>query len=898
VPARRWSVRKRLVTGVGPQDLDFLDKQPVEGPLLADRLADGALPAEEALLYAIDIGNTLKKAHDRGIVHGCLSPYAIRLTEAGAVILEPTSRGALKAAAYRAPEQVRGEQPDTRSDVYAFGALVYEMAAGSPAFLGEGADLNRSILNDPPPTLTLRSPIYSAMASVIVGCLDKNPGTRRQRIQNAVIELRFANKGAARSAGARPVPPVRPAPPPEALVGEAPIDGSPLEPPVLDTIPEPEPVPAPRPQSSLRSGGRKRPSEPPRAEQFFFRPGEPVVRMRATLEPVGWRALFQPDGKLSLSSFPVRLVGFIAACLVVVGALVFGVVVYFKPHSSAPVLKYSLNAPENTSFPGLPAVSPDGRNLAFSAQGPEGKRTLWLRPLDAERSTAINNTEGATNPFWSPDGQSLGYFAQGTLRIVRLKDQSMDVICKAEGTNGGGAWSKDNTILYSRSIDDGLFRVAGKPGSAPEAVIRVRPDKGENGYLWPQFLPDGSHFIFFVQTESAESTGVYAGSLDSGDYHLLIQSETNAVYSALPESSSRKIGYLLYIMGRKLMGQAFNASKLGVSGEPMTLADDIGAVRSLFLAPITVANNATMIYQTIGKPTRQMAWFDRAGNQITSVRDAGEWGPPRIAPDGHRAIAAKLPIDSDAADLWVIDLGGGASQLTTTSTHEGAPVFSPDGSRIVSFINGKQEGNYDLYVRPLDPNGRADLLFHSAQPKYPTDWSRDGRYILFNVISDSTKYDVWAVSTADRRAGPILDTVNIERDGVLSPDGKWLAYDSDESGRNEVYVQAFTGIDNSAKRRWKISATGAALPKWRGDGKELFFMTASGRIMATTVHPGADVFDFDPPAKVFQTRPIPKAWNFFDVTSDGQKFLVNLPIEWAGAAQFKVVTNWTELLKE
>jgi len=884
------------VTGVGPQDLDFLDKQPVDGPLLADRLADGALPAEEALLYAIDIGNTLKKAHDRGIVHGSLSPYSIRLTEAGAVILEPTSRAALKAAAYRAPEQVRGDQPDTRSDVYAFGAIVYEMAAGSPAFLGEGADLNRSILNDPPPTLTLRSPIYTAMASVIAGCLDKNPGTRRQRIQNAVIELRFANKGAARPTGARPVPPVRPAPQTEPVAVAAPVDGVTIEPPVFDAIPEPEPIPAPR--ASLRSGGRKRPSEPPRADQFFFRPGEPVVRMRATLEPVGWRALFQPDGKLSLSSFRVRLVGFIAVCLVLVSALVFGVVTYFKPHTSQTVLKYSLNAPENTSFPGLPAVSPDGRNLAFSAQGPEGKRALWLRPLDAMRNTLINNSEGATNPFWSPDGQSLGYFAQGSLRIVRLKDQSTEIVCKAEGTNGGGTWSKDNTILYSRSIDDGLLRVTGKGGSTPEFVIRVRPDKGENGYLWPQFLPDGNHFIFFVQTETPETTGVYAGSLESGEYHLLIQSETNAVYSALPESSSRKNGYLLYIQGRKLMGQAFNAPKLGVSGEPMTLADDIGAVRSLSLAPITVANNATLIYQTLGKPTRQLAWFDRAGNQITSVRDAGEWGPPRIASDGHRAIAAKLPLGSDAADLWVLDLGGGATQLTTTSTHEGAPVFSPDGSKIVSFIAGKGEANYDLFVRPLDPNGRADLLFHSAFPKYPTDWSRDGRYIFFNVINESTKYDVWAVSTADRRAGPILDTVNIERDAALSPDGKWLAYDSDESGRAEVYVQPFTGIDNSAKRRWKISTTGAALPKWRADGKEMFYITASGRIMSIAVHAGPDVFDFEPPTKVFQTRPIPKAWNFFDVTADGQKFLVNLPIEWAGSSEFNVVTNWTEKLKD
>jgi len=201
-------------------------------------------------------------------------------------------------------------------------------------------------------------------------------------------------------------------------------------------------------------------------------------------------------------------------------------------------------------------------------------------------------------------------------------------------------------------------------------------------------------------------------------------------------------------------------------------------------------------------------------------------------------------------------------------------------------------------VRQAETGSRPDLLLRSPQAKYPTDWSRDGRYIFFNVLAENTKYDVWAVSTADRRAGPILDTVNVERDAVLSPDGKWLAYDSDESGRLEVYVQPFSGIDSTERRRWKISTAGAALPKWRADGKELFFITTSGKVMSTAVHPSGEVFEFEPPAKLFQTRPIPKVWNFFDVSPDGQKFLVNLPLEWASSSQIMVVTNWTEKLKD
>jgi Tol biopolymer transport system component len=886
------------VTGVGSQDLDFLDKRPVDGLLLADRIALGALPAEEALQYAIDIGGALRKAHDRGLVHGALCPDAVRLTAAGAAILEPTPQVVAKAAAYRAPEQVRGEAADTRTDVYAFGAILYEMVAGMRAFPSEGADLNRSILNDPPPTVTLQSPLYSAMGSVIAGCLDKNPGTRRQRIQNAVIELRFAAKGAGRSAAPTqrpvftvPTPPAAPAVPPVVPT----VDASAAETP---EAPLPQPVATPLPPRRT-VGIKPRPLEPPRAEQFIFKKGEPVIKARPiTIERVGLRALFASDGQFSLSGFSMRLVLFIAGCLILVAGLAYGVVSYLKPRATAPVLKYAVNAPENTAFPGSPAISPDGRNLAFSTQGPEGKRTLWLHPMDALRNTPINGTEGATNPFWSPDGQSLAYFAQQELRIVRLKDYSTEKVCKVEGANGGGTWSKDGTILYSRGTEDGLYAVEGKGASISRPVLKVRADKDEMAYLWPQFLPDGKHFIFFVQTDKPETTGVYGGALDGSDYHLLLASETNAIYSALPEAASGKNGYLLYIQGRKLMGQGFNAPKMGLSGEPMTLADDIGSVRSLSLAPISVANNATLVYQSTGKPTRQLAWFDRAGNEITEVRDAGDWGPPRISPDGKRAVAGKLGVDGQNADLWTVDLTGAAKPLGVNQAHEGSPVWSPDGSKVTSFISGKQEGNYNLYVRPAEGGAKPDLLFSSGSPKYPTDWSKDGRYIFFNTVSDATKYDVWAVSTADRRAGPILDTVNVERDAVISPDGKWLAFDSDDGGRPEVYVQAFNGIDSAGKRRWKISTGGAALPKWRADGKELFYITASGRLMSAVAHPTPDTFEFDQPTKLFQTRPIPKVWNFFDVTPDGQKFIVNLPLEWASSSQIMVVTNWTEKLKD
>ncbi len=885
------------MTGVGPQDLDFLDKRPVEGQLLSDRLAEGPLSAEEALQYAIEIGACLNKAHSKGMIHGALSPYSVSLTANGAVVLGPPLHPDSRSAAYRAPEQVRGEAADSRCDVFAFGALLYEMVIGTPAFHGDGQELNRSILQDPSPTLTLRSPIYDAMASVIAGCLEKNPASRRQRIQNAVIELRFASKASGRAAPS-PRPASRPVPPPPPTPAAAPIAPPP---PASEPAPPAEPMPLPIPPASTpvprHPVVKARPTEPPRAEQFFFKSGEPIARPRPMLPRVGWKALFEKDGTLSLNAFRMRLVAFIAACLILVAGVAVGAIVYFRPRAATPVMRFAVNAPEHTAFPGSPAVSPDGRSLVFSAQGPEGKRTLWLRPLDALRSTPILGTEGGANPFWSPDSQALAYFAGRSLRIVHLKDSSTETVCPVEGMNGGGTWSKDNTILFSRGPDDGIYKVAAKANSTPFPILKVNSTKGETGYLWPTFLPDSQHFLFFAQTDAAETTGVYGANMEPPEYHLLFASETNAVYSALPDAA-QKNGYLLFISGRKLMGQGFNAPKMGLAGEPMTLADDIGAVRSLSLAPISVANNATLVYQSTGKPTRQMVWVDRSGNEVADARDAGEWGPPRIAPDGKRAVAAKLGVDGETADLWIIDATGGLSQLTATTAHEGSPVWSPDGSKIASFVNGRTEGNYDLYVRPAEPGSKADLLFRSSAVKKPSDWSHDGRFILFDVLSDSTKLDTWALSTADRHAGPILDSVNAEGHATLSPDGKWMAFDSDDSGRLEVYVQSFDGINSIGKKRWKVSNGGGGLPKWRADGRELFFITGGGRVMAATVRPNGPDFEFDAAVKLFQTRPIPKIWNLFDVTPDGQKFLVNLPLEWANSSQIMVVTNWTEKLKE
>jgi Tol biopolymer transport system component len=631
-----------------------------------------------------------------------------------------------------------------------------------------------------------------------------------------------------------------------------------------------------------QSRAEKQPETSSRPSAQYRRFGAPVEFLEAMPAP--------PNGMRQRLLMGLLFV----VALATVGAAVLVGMQYLRP-KPAPVYKFPVAPPDNMTYR-MPAVSPDGHYVAVQSLGPEGKPMLWLRPLDAMKPTPIPGTEGGFAPFWSPDSQSIGFFADKALKKVDINGGPARTICDAEAMPGGGSWSRSGIILFAPGQGTPLYQVPAS-GGKPQLVLKQHSGKFERADLWPQFLPDGNHFVFFVLSDSQANTGVYTGALDSPEYQLLFASETNAVYSTQAGTDSAKNGYLLFIRDRSLMGQAFNAGSLQLHGEPITLAEDVGAVKSLSLAPISISNNAMLVYQSVGEATRQFSWMDRGGRALVNVTNTGEWGPPRISPDGTRAVAAKLGKDRKNADLWMIDQAGNTTQFTTGPAHKGSPVWSPDGSRIAYFVN--QEGSYDIFVSPANSGVRADLLLKTAQAKYPTDWSRDGKYLLFGVLTEGSRSDVWAMSMVDRRAGPLLDTVYSEGYGALSPDGKWLAFQSDESGRNEVYVQPFDGVLRGTRQRWDVSAqSGGGLPRWRADGKEMFYMTNSGRMMSVKVHPSGSEFACDLPQALFQTRPVPNSWNLYDVTPDGQRFLMNLPMEWSASSPITVMTNWTEKLKD
>ncbi|HTS65629.1 MAG TPA: hypothetical protein VMH28_26585 [Candidatus Acidoferrales bacterium] len=830
---------------MGDTRLDYLNREPVSGALLAEQLAGGALSRGEALRIARELGSAIQRIHSRGLVHGAISPRSIAMTEGGVRLLVPASPE--DCAAYTAPEVLRGKAPDERSDIFSYGAVVYEMACGRRAFPGTGAELRAAILSREPEPLGEELALIEGVAG---GCLEKNPEQRRQRIQHAVIELKLGGRGFSKGAGAAARKEAPAAAPPEPVVTE----------------PEPPPQPPPEPRAEAR---------PAVAALLGFRGAR-----AASLAPLFAQGLH-------------RRIWILGAAALALAASGVAAVVLLNRRPAAPVLKFAVVQPEHTSYPGMPAVSPDGRYLTFSAIGPEGRRMLWLRPLDALHARVIAGSEGASAPFWSPDSQYVGFFAGRALQKVKISGGAPEKICDAEAAPGGGAWSRDGTILFAPGLSGGLYRVSAS-GGRPEAAWK--PDGGQNqrSGLWPHFLPDGKHFLFYAQADGPEMSGVYLGALDSAVCRRLFASQTNAVYSAAAPGSSRA-GYLLYINERNLTAIPFNPAKLELTGDAIVLANDIGAVRSLALAPISVSDSGVLVYQGVGRPTRQMLWLDRAGRQIAVSGEPGEYGPPRVSPDGERGIVARAGPDGKA-HLWILDRSGSAQQISRGDAHEGSPVWSPDGYKIAYFAQAGAA--YDIFVRAAAPDSRPEPLVRSASRKFPTDWSRDGKYILYGVEGPGTGLDIWGFSPGERRAAPILDTVYTEAYGSVSADGKWIAYQSDQSGKTEVYVQAFEGLASGTRRRWQVSK-GGGLPRWRSDSRELFYITEEGCIMSVPVRVMADG-SMEPGGAqfLFQTRPVPKTWNLYDVSPDGQYFLVNAPLEWTSANPITVVTNWTEKLRE
>jgi serine/threonine protein kinase/Tol biopolymer transport system component len=810
----------------------YLVSELLEGETLRKRIAGLSLGQRRALDYALQISNGLAAAHEKGIVHRDLKPDNIFITNDGRVkILDfglakltqrdteqaqtdiPTRRvdtapGVIMGTVgYMSPEQLKGHTVDQRSDVFSFGAILYEMLSGRRAFHGQSAaETMSAILKEDPPDLSdTNKSVSPALARLVTHCLEKNPEARFHSARDLAFTLEAfsgTNNGS---------------------------DGS----------------------ATLIA---------------------PVRKQTKRRERLLWLA--------------------IAAVLTIalVAALPFAIK-YFRRSAPAQgqAVRFLIFPPEKaTLITNSQQISPDGTRLVYVASGADGKRAIWTRRLDSLNAELLTGTEEPASPFWSPDGRSLGFFSAGSkLEKIELNGGPAQVLTGVQG-NAGGTWNNEGVILFARSLHDGLYRIPASGGS-PTPVTTLDESRKETGHLWPHFLPDGRHFLFLARSTQRENTNIYAGSLDSPERKLLLNVDSNAVY-APP-------GFLLFRRQEALMGQQFDAEKLELQGEPFPIADRIDYGAATGHGFFSASQTGALTFISTNGLTTQLVWFDRGGKQLAQIDGPAADVGLRLSPDEKHLAVSRLD-SQGSSDIWVIDLlSNKPSRLTFDPAGEVGPVWSPDSSRIV-FFSDRGDGS-TIYQRLANGTGKDEVVAKFSAPAGPHDWSPDGRFILFSIISGLGSTDLWVIPLfGEQKPAPLVQTEFSERQGRFSPDGKWIAYTSNASGTYQVYVEGFP----TSGGKWQVSTAGGAQPQWRGDGKELFYLTPDRKLMAVEVNGAGSAFTAGIPKVLFELNvslvfPGGGGAICYAPTRDGQRFIVNTIAGDSSQIPITVVLNWTADLK-
>ncbi len=808
----------------------FLVMELVTGETLAERIKRGAIPLEESLGIATQITEALEAAHEKGVIHRDLKPANIKVTPEGKVkvldfglakafesqasqaslsqsptiSMAATMQGViLGTAAYMSPEQAKGRQVDKRTDIFAFGAVLYEMLTGKRAFAGgDVSEILASVLAREPDWSMLPPVLSPVIAAYLRRCLHKDP---KQRIPD-VAAMRLALEGAFETA-----------------------------------VPQ---TAATTPSSAAR--GR-----------------------------LGWIVA--------------------AAALLVAAVLTIPTVRYLRQSpAEAPELRTEIVTPA-TADPISFALSPDGRQIVFVASG-DGASRLWVRSLASTTAVPLAGTEGAALPFWSPDSRSVGFFAEGRLKRIDIGGGAPQTLAPA-ASGRGGAWNADGVILFASTNVGPLFRV---PATGGETVPVTTLDR-QNSHRFPSFLPDGRQFLFYAQGPP-ETAGIYLGSLDSAETRRLNAADTAGVY--LPFRDGGMAGWLVWVRAGTLVAQRLDLGQKALTGDPVTLADPVDFDPGFSLSAVSVSAGGLVAYRERGSSRRQLAWFDRAGKALGGMGapDENDLSSPSVSPDGRR-VAVFRTVQGNT-DIWLLD-GTRSTRFTFDAAPDLSSIWSPDGSRIV--FDSIRKGARDLYQKPSSGAGAEELLVESPQAKFVTDWSADDRFVLYHSIDPQTGLDLWVLPMqGERKPWVFLKTRFDEPQGQFSPDGRWVAYQSNESGQYEIYIRPFAApaasgaATNAAAGQWQVSTAGGIYPRWRSDGRELYYIGTNGEMMAapiaataTTVAPGAPVALF--PRRIFGGGVDRGQGGQYRVTRDG-RFLINTVLDDA-SSPITLIQNWNPLGK-
>ncbi len=813
-------------------ETEYLVMEYLEGETLADRLSKGPLPAEQLLRSGIEIADALDKAHRQGIVHRDLKPGNVMLTKSGVKLLDfglakfqaagrdvssgvsrlatemqasqpLTERGTvLGTFQYMAPEQLEGKDADARSDLFAFGAVLYEMATGKKAFSGSSqASLIGAILRDDPPAISEISPmIPPALNRVVKTCLAKDPEDRFQTAHDAKLQLQWIAEGGSQAG-----------------------------------------LPA------------------------------PVVARRKNREKLAWAVA--------------------AAAIVAAGLATFG---YLRraPRAATRVGAFVLPAEKSElqlseAGCGSLTVSPDGRLITFSAKDADGKTLLWLRPTGELAARPIPGTHGATFPFWSPDSRFLAFFADGKLQKVDISGAPPLPVCDAPAGRSG-AWNRDGVILFSPDTTTGLVRVPAA-GGTPKPATTLDGARVETTHRWATFLPDGRHFLYMAGAHSAgtksDSNAIYLGALDSNEKTLLLQARSNVVYAS---------GYLLYVRERILLAQRFDPGARRLVGEAVPVAEGVQYDPAFFRGVFAASEDGVLVYAlgAAGSAATRLTWMDRAGKPLGEpLGEPAEYQGLSLSADGKRIAAWINDPTTGAGSIWLVDGRGVRTRFTFGDLSE-SPVWSRDGSRI-AFQRLDKKGVDQIRVKALSGSGQEELVFQ-GKPATPLDWSPDGAYLAVQVHQRSgvtTGEDIWMVPlSGDRKPFPFLAGEFNETGASFSPDGKWVSFSSNESGRDELYVVPFPGPGG----KYQISAGGSQGGAFFKGGREILYGTPDNDVVSVDVKASPSGLEVGPPKKLFK---VPSA-TAVAITPDGERFLLAVLPQGTAAPRVALVTNWTAGLEK
>jgi Tol biopolymer transport system component len=613
------------------------------------------------------------------------------------------------------------------------------------------------------------------------------------------------------------------------------------------------------------------------------------------------------------SLIPWAMAGVLGVAVLGVAVLAF---VHFREQPpDRQVLQYTLPAPEKARNILQFAISPDGHYLVMRASG-EGGTQLWVRSTDLLQSQPLPGTANALYPFWSPDSRYVGFFADGKLKKISVNGGPAQTLCDAPAGRGG-TWNQDGVIVFSPKIPGGLSRVPAA-GGAPVPITKT--NSATTAHRNPTFLPDGRRFLYAATQSLGNNNGIFLASLDpkpdreGGDRRILADASYATYFN----------GYLLFVRETTLMAQPVDPKTMEFKGDLFPVAEQVSPGGNPSDERYSISENGILVFQTGTELRgRQHIWKDRTGKELgpaggvmTSVNNFA------LSPDGKRFVTQRVAQDRTSSDLWITDLEHSTdSRLTTDPSSNGYPIWSPDGSKVVFQSNNRGGGVSDLYQRASNGTGQDELLLKSKEPKSPWDWSRDGRFIVYAVRSNISSDDIWVLPmTGDKKPFPLLQSQFFKRQAQISPDERWLAYTSVESGRPEVYVVPFTPAAKPDAKpvagKWTVSTAGGTQPRWRGDGKELFYVAGDGKLMAVEIKATAAAFDHGAPQALFDLRseilsrsggtPLVADRGSSSTTAtgyvpapDGKRFLVvTTPGATAETPPLTVVVNWLASVKK